>query len=53
MPRALITIVFATSLSALTIAAAVGPAIGRPIERSALLVEIATPIAPTLAMTIL
>ena len=53
MPRALITLVFATSVSALTIWAAVDPARGRPDDHEALLVEIASPLQPAFAITIL
>jgi hypothetical protein len=53
MPRVLISLAFATSLGAMTVWAAVGAAIERPAERSPLLVEIASPLRPTLAITIL
>lgn len=54
MPRALITLAVAISLSALTFwATAIGPAVGRTAERGVLLVEAAAPRVPILAMTIL
>jgi len=53
MPRVLITLALATSLSAMTVWAAVGAAIERPADRNPLLVEIASPLRPTLAITIL
>ncbi len=53
MSRVLITLVLSTSFGAMTVWAAVGPAIERPAEQSPLLVEIASPLRPTLAITIL
>lgn len=53
MTRALITLVLASSLSAMTVCAAVGPAIGRSAEHRTLLVEIVSSPPPTLAISIL
>jgi len=54
MPRALILLVLATSLSALTIGAtALDPAVGRTADRHQPFVEGSSPRVPLLAMTIL
>ena len=53
MPRVLIALVLATSLCGMSVWAAACPTTGRSAEQSPLLVEIDSPLRPTLAITIL